>query len=378
MKKLCYVATIPAVVHTFLRSHIQAAAEQYEVTVVCNTADAHLLAGLKARIIFLPIERKPAPWRDLCVLVQLVCLFRRERFDLVHSMMPKTGLLAMLAAKIAGIDKRVHIFTGQVWATKQGWKRGVLKIFDKLIVLFASHLLVDSPSQRDFLIAERVLPPAKGSVLGQGSICGVNAEQFQCDALARVAVREELNIVPEHCVLLFLGRLNRDKGIVELAHAFNELATQRADVHLLLVGSEETVSFADVQTICAQYRDRLHYVDFTATPQRYMSSANIFCLPSYREGFGQVIIEAAACGIPTVATRIYGITDAVEDGKTGILCSAGDVAGLTGALSLLMANDKLRQDMGAAAQTRALALFSSEKITTALLAFYADLIAQSY
>jgi hypothetical protein len=102
VKIICYVATIPAVVHSFLRGHIQAAAKDYEVTVICNNADAHLLDGLNARIILPPIDRKVSPWRDFLVLIQLVTLFRRERFDLVHSIMPKTGLLSMLAAWMSG------------------------------------------------------------------------------------------------------------------------------------------------------------------------------------------------------------------------------------------------------------------------------------
>ena len=114
MKKICYVATIPAVVHAFLRGHIGAAAEKYEVTIICNNADVYLLEGINARLIVLPIERKISPWRDLLVLIELVLLFRRERFDLVHSIMPKTGLLSMLAAWVTGVPNRIHIFTGQV------------------------------------------------------------------------------------------------------------------------------------------------------------------------------------------------------------------------------------------------------------------------
>lgn len=374
MKKICYVATIPAVVHTFLRGHIQSAAEKYEVTVICNNADVHLLDGINARLMLLPIERKVSPWRDLLVLIHLVILFRRERFDLVHSIMPKTGLLSMLAAWAAGVPKRIHIFTGQVWATKQGWKRGSLKMFDRLIVLFATHILADSPSQHDYLVSESVLPQDEGIVIGYGSICGVNADQFHPDAQQRDRVRMELNISPEQIIILFLGRLNRDKGILDLAAAFTEVASTRPDVVLVLVGAEEDAPFTDVQEICGTHRERLRRVSFTANPERYMAAADLFCLPSYREGFGQVIIEAAACNVPTVATRIYGVTDAVEDGKTGLLFSAGDVAGLTQSLLKLIDDRYLRQEMGDAARVRALELFPSHKITEGMLAIYTELL----
>jgi len=370
VKKLCYVATIPAVVHAFLRGHIQAASERYQVTVVCNDADKHLLDGLNARLILLPIERKPSPWSDMLVLFQLFKLFRRERFDIVHSIMPKTGMLAMLAARLALVPARIHTFTGQVWVTRRGAKRIVLKWFDKLIGSFATCALADSPSQRDFLVSEGVLPPGKARVIGVGSICGVDAARFQPDKEIRRTVRHDLGISQDTKVILFVGRLNRDKGMLDLAVAFDMIAQQHLDVELLLVGAEEDVPFSRIQEICYAERDHLHYVNFTATPEYYMAAADIFCLPSYREGFGMTIIEAAACGVSAVASRIYGITDAMADGKTGLLFPAGDVGALTQALLKLIANNELRQQMGKVARERALELFASEKITREMVVMY--------
>ncbi|MDD5298967.1 MAG: glycosyltransferase family 4 protein [Gallionella sp.] len=377
MKKLCFVATIPAVVHSFLKGHISACAEQWPVSIVSTPVDKGLLRDLDAQFIPLAIERKASPWRDMLALVQLVILFRRERFDLVHSIMPKTGFLSMLAAWLAGVPHRVHTFTGQVWASKRGLKRRIFKSFDKLIVLFATHIIVDSPSQRDFLAAEGVLPQGKGIVIGHGSICGVDAQRFHPDTQLRDAVRTELDISSDQTVILFLGRLNRDKGMLDLAVAFADIAAQHNDIILVLVGAEEDVPFTRIQEICGAHRDRLRRVTFTPNPERYMAAADIFCLPSYREGFGQVIIEAGASGVPSVASRIYGITDAIEDGQTGLLFPAGDVAALTQALLKLIANRELRQKMGEAARVRALELFPSQKITREVLALYSGLLCRN-
>lgn len=376
MKKLCYVATIPAVVHAFLRGHIQAATEGYQVTVICNSADKQLLNDLDARLILLPIERKPSLWKDMRVLFQLFKLFRRERFDIVHSIMPKTGMLAMLAAWLAFVPARIHTFTGQVWVTKHGARHALLKCFDKLIGSFATCVLADSASQRDFLVSEGVLPPGKGEVVGAGSICGVDAERFHPDQKVSRAMRDALGIAQDAKVILFVGRLNRDKGMLDLAGAFGAIAQHHRDVVLLLVGAEEDVPFSRIQEICHAGRDRLRYVSFTATPERYMMAADIFCLPSYREGFGMTIIEAAACGVPAVASRIYGITDAVEEGKTGLLFPAGDAAALAQALLKFLEDRDLRQKMGEAARLRALELFPSQKITGEMLALYGKLLGQ--
>jgi glycosyltransferase involved in cell wall biosynthesis len=373
MKKICYVATIPAVVHSFLREHIQAAAEKYEVTIVCNSTDSHLLDGLAARIIFLPIERKPSPLADALILMRLYKLFRAERFDIVHSHMPKTALLGMLAAWAAGVPVRINTFHGEVWATRHGWRRMALKKFDKLIGVLATNLLVVSPSQKEFLVREGVLRFDKANVIGAGSVCGIDPLRFHPDEDARRTMRDQLGIARDATVILFVGRLNLDKGVLDLAAAFSSIAKRHLDVVLMLVGSEEDVSFGAIKNRLCPGGDRLHYVSFSPTPEHYMALADVFCLPSYREGFGMTLIEAAACGVPAVASRIYGITDAVAEGKTGLLFPPGDVPALTQALLELIESNDLRQRMGGAARARALELFSSKCITRDMMMLYDNL-----
>jgi glycosyltransferase involved in cell wall biosynthesis len=376
MKKLCFVATIPAAVNSFLKGHIRASAQKWSVSIISSPDGAELLSDIEARFVPLRIERKVSPWRDLCAWMQLMILFRRERFDLLHSIMPKTGLLTMLAGCLSGTPGRMHTFTGQVWANKQGWQRMALKMCDKLIVSFATHILVDSRSQLDFLVSEGVLKPGEGKVIGYGSICGVDPDRFYPDAQIKSMVRRELNINQNAMVLLFLGRLNRDKGLLDLAAAFAEIARHKPDTVLLLVGAEEDVPFMRIQEICGAGRDQLRRVGFTPHPERYMATADIFCLPSYREGFGQVIIEAAASGVPTVASRIYGITDAVEDGLTGLLFPPGNIAELTKALLALIEDQALRQKMGLAARQRILERFSGENITREQVLLYEEVLAR--
>jgi glycosyltransferase involved in cell wall biosynthesis len=378
MKKICFVATIPAAVNSFLRDHIQAAGEIYSVTVVCNSEDKYLLEGFDAKIVFLPIERKPSPIKDLLVLIQLVKLFRREKFDIVHSHLPKTGLLAMIAAWLACVPIRINTFHGEVWATQSGWRRKALKLCDQLVGLLATNILVVSPSQQAFLVKEGILPQGKAKVIGVGSICGVNPLRFHDDPDARLRIRNDLGIAHEATVILFVGRLNREKGMLDLAAAFDTIAKHYSNVALLLVGAEEDIAFRQIQETCYAELDRLHYVSFTRTPEHYIAAADIFCLPSYREGLPMTILESAACGVPSVASRIYGITDAVEEGKTGLLFTAHDVSGLTQSLSTLIEDKSLRQQMGEAARLRVLNLFLSDNITEELLTLYAKLLVEQY
>jgi len=373
---ICFIATVPDALFAFMKRHIVQAGQEIKTTVITCPTRSELLQDTGARFIPLDIERKISLWKDFLALTCLVFCFRRERFDLVHSIMPKSGLLGMMAGWIARVPCRIHTFTGQVWANKRGFKRFFLKFFDRLIVLFSTHIIVDSPSQRDFLEAEGILAKGQAVVFGHGSICGVDDTVFHPDEFLRKSVRNELDISANQVMLLYLGRLNIDKGIIDLVQAFRQLIAEGINVVLVLVGNEENVSFAHIEALSAEAASRLRRVEFTSSPERYMAAADIFCLPSYREGFGQVIIEAAACEVPTVASRIYGVTDAIDDGNTGLLFSAGDVEGLKLSLNRLITDSTLRLDMGKAARKRVSALFNSQDITNAQIKFYKAALAE--
>ncbi len=370
MKKLCIVATIPAIVNSFLRGHIEAAAQKYDVTVVCNSTDVHLIQGLCARVVLLPISRRPSLGSDLLALGLLMRLFWRERFDIVHSHFPKSGLLGMTAAWLTRVPIRIHTFHGEVWATRAGWRRATLKVFDRMVAWMATHVLTVSASQQKFLVRESVLSQGQSKVIGAGSICGVDPLRFCPDSNIRRRTREDLGIDQHTQLILFVGRLNRDKGVLDLVEAFVGIASLRPDVAMLLVGTPEDILFDELQEMCGAYRQRIHHQGFTSTPEHYMAAADVFCLPSYREGFGMTLIEAAACGVPAVASRISGIVDAVSDGETGLLYTPANVAELTHALLTLISDYPLCQRMGVLARSRAVSLFAADKITAEVLTFY--------
>lgn len=369
-KKICYVATISHVVFSFLRGHVNGAARDFDVTIVCHEHDSHLLKDFPARFVPLEIQRKISPLDDLKILIKLFKFFKREKFSIVHSIMPKTGLLTMLAGWLAGVPVRIHTFTGQVWATRRGFAKWFLKLFDHLIVALSTHVLADSSSQAKFLEAEGIFSPGQGQVMGHGSICGIDPDHFKPDSSERDRIRHELEIPPEAIVLLFLGRLNKDKGVDLLAGAFSEIADSGRNVYLIYAGAEEDVSYEEIKRIAGTNSDRLRRIPFTSMPQAFMAASDIFCLPSFREGFGQVVIEAAACGIPAVSTRIYGITDAVADNETGLLVKPGSAEELKQALIKLVDSPECRMGMGAKARARALQFFNAELITSELIKLY--------
>lgn len=369
----CVVVSSPMTVAAFLRDQLRELAGRYDLFVAANAPDGGFLNGLPARFVPVPVERKILPLADLRALVCLYRLFRRERFDIVQSVTPKAGLLAMAAAFFACVPVRVHTFTGQVWATKSGAARAGLRFLDTLLAGFATHVLVDSFSQRQFLIENRVVSAEKSSVLGMGSISGVDTQRFHPDPDARRALREKCGIPSGDVVFVYVGRLNRDKGIPELIAAFERVAGRVPGTRLLVVGPDE--ESMEVLMDRSPARERMVRVGYTSTPEQFMAASDIFVLPSHREGFGSTVIEAAAAGIPSVASRIYGLTDAVADGQTGLLHTSGNIDELADAMARLASDAEERQRMGDAARVRAENEFAMPKVTANTLAFYAAALA---
>ena len=368
MDRICFVVASPMTARAFLTEHLLALSRHHPVDLVCHAEGGTALEGLSGKVIPVPIQRKVSPLADLLALLMLYRHFRASQYCVICSVTPKAGLLSLLAAFFSRAPVRIHIFTGQVWVTRSGAKRWLLKTIDKLMAWLATDLLTDSPSQREFLIDEGVVRPEKIQVLAGGSICGVDLERFQARTSVREGVRRELGIPEDAVVVLFLGRMNRDKGILDLARSYVELATKHENLWLLAVGPDEENIQTEVSAICTALSPRTRLIGFTDRPERYMVAADIFALPSYREGFGSSVIEAAACGLPSVCSKIYGLTDAVVDGVTGVLHRPADVADIKEKLEQLL-DPVLRKQLGYAARDRAINEFSQQRLTDEMVSF---------
>jgi glycosyltransferase involved in cell wall biosynthesis len=368
--KICLITASELTVRWFLLDQLKALSQRYDVTLIVNTDNVGFLAdiGLQVRVLPVRIERKISLWRDGLALLCLVQIMQRERFAAVHSVTPKAGLLAMLAAALSRVPVRIHTFTGQVWATRTGNARRLLKLLDTVTAGLTTHLLVDSNSQRQFLIDESVTSVAKASVLGHGSISGVDVNRFSPNAQNRQKVRADLGLNENDVVFMYLGRLNADKGLLDLAAAFAQ--SVQANWHWVIVGPDEANLMPELMRICVGVAGQVHFMGRSQAPEIEMAAADVFCLPSYREGFGTVLIEAAAMGIPVLASRIYGITDAVVEVETGLLHEPKSVKEIAAKMLLLADDADLRKRLGEQGRQRARRDFSQEYVTGEVLAFY--------
>lgn len=367
-----FVATTPFAVNAFLANHIGALLKIYRV-VLCTNLDAYKLAPAllnNVEVHHIPFARRVAIGIDLKTLLTLTILVRKVKPTVVHSITPKAGLLAMLAGLMGGAPNRWHTFTGQVWATKLGLSRSALKAFDQLIVLLASKVLADSASQCRLLQDEGIVREGQIEMLGHGSISGVDINRFCPDTLNRERLRQQMDTDVNTCVFLFVGRLAKDKGMFDLIQSFLELSATVRDLELWVVGPDEEGLLQTLKELAEGCDAPIRWLGETITPEQFMVAADVLILPSYREGFGSVIIEGAACGIPAIAYRIDGVIDAIVDGRSGLLVEVGQPRAFAAAMTRMALNKELRLFLGEQARIRAVRDFSSKKVTDAWLEFY--------
>lgn len=375
-KKICFVVAIPITAHSFLKDHIKELSKYYDIYLVASMKSEEDVKGLAiAGWKNIDIERGISLTKDLRSVWQLMKYFNEMKFDAVHSVTPKAGLVTALAGKVADIKHRTHIFTGQVWATRHGVMRVILKSIDKVISHLDNHILVDGKSQRAFLVNEGVLKENQAEVFCNGSIAGVNSDRFEPNLEARKEEREKIGIKDGLLTYIFLGRLNHDKGIGELYQAFNRLAKDVKDVFLLLVGFDEENyigKLSDYSNI--KDGDNFCYYGITKEPEKVLNAGDVFVLPTYREGFGSSVLEAACIGLPCICSDAYGVLDAYIDGETGLQCKVGDAESLYQCMKKLHDNRTLVKKMGEKSRLRALNDFNVKPISECWVNFYKTIL----
>lgn len=379
MKRICLIVCNLYTAEVFLLDQIKALTAHYDVTLATNTQNLRFLAerGISANLIHIPIARKIDFKSDLRALYRVYRMFREQGFALVHSVDPKAGLLSMAAGMLARTPVRIHTFTGQVWVTRRGAMRLLLKTVDRLIALFATHILIDSSSQRMFLLEQGIVAKEKSFVLGHGSISGVDVSRFRPNPAARQQIRAKNCVPAESLLFLYMSRLTRDKGALVMAEAFAKFAASDNQSHLFVVGPDEDGVLPAMTRLFSKCLPRVHFFGFTSVPEEFMAGADVLCLPSYREGFGTVLINAAAAGIPALASRVYGSVDAIEDGITGLLHQPGNVSEMVGHMIRLKNNPSLRKTLGDNGRRRTVRDFSERSVTKAVLNFYCDALAKA-
>ncbi|MDB3890238.1 glycosyltransferase, partial [Candidatus Pelagibacter sp.] len=329
-----------------------------------------LISHKNIRVIHLPIKRHVNLFRDIECFLKLIFLILKNKPDLIITLTPKGGLLGILTSFLLNVKIRIHYYTGQVWVTRKGFIKELLKQIDKIIFKMSTDCLTDSNLQKEFLEDERVVKKDFLKVLANGSICGVDTSRFAPNLENREIIRKQLGISPDTILLLFLGRLNKDKGILDLADVVNDIIEKdKRNISLLVVGPDEENIKSKIKILCKNCINKIHFIEFTNEPEKYMSAADIFCLPSYREGFGMAALEAGACALPVITSRIYGLIDAVKEDYTGLFHEVKNKKQIKKCIITLVENKRLRETLGKQGRERVLKNFKQEYVTGEFVKF---------
>jgi glycosyltransferase involved in cell wall biosynthesis len=348
----------------------------FRVTLVSGPGELLDRIGMREGIetIAIPMCREIRPVADIVSLVRLWWLLLRLRPDLTEFSTPKAGLLGTLAALCAGIPERVYMLRGLKVEGTAGFKRRVLLVAEKIAAACARVVLSNSRSMRDEAIALGFVPAAKLKLLGDGSSNGVDVERF---SPGFSNVREQHGIPAGAPLVGFVGRLTVDKGLPELMEAFDTILKTEPEAHLLLVGWFDAAEDALGAGLRARIgsHTRVHCTGFAADTAPYYRAMDVMVLPTWREGFPNVVLEAAATGIPVVTTMATGSRDSVVPEVTGLLIPPGCPAAISEAVLTLLRDPDRRRRMGEAARAWVTEHYSDERVLGLITAFYRSLLA---
>ena len=368
-RRLAVVASsIPVTLSTFHRELLrQLGAAGYEVLVVSSPGpelDA-VAADLAVRVAALPMTRELSPGADAVALRRWVRLLRQERPALVVTATPKASLLGLLAARATGVPRRVYYLGGLRLEGETGVRRPLLAAAERLTTSCAHVVVVNSPSLAAAVARLRVSATSKVRVIHPASSHGVDTTYFvprQPDP----ALRAHLGLTDGAPVVGFVGRVTADKGVAALVEALRLLRAGGRGVHLLVLGSQDE---RDSAGWVARLRGEADVVlaGHVTDVRPYFAFMDVHVLPSRREGFPNVVLEAGAMELPTVTTRATGAVDSVQDDRTGLLVDVDAPEQLAAAVATLLDDADLRSRLGAAARDWVVLDFQPQRVVASFV-----------
>jgi glycosyltransferase involved in cell wall biosynthesis len=324
------------------------------------------------------MTRQITPLADLKSVWKLYRYFKKEKPFIVHSHTPKAGIVSMLAAKLAGVPHRLHTVAGLPLLEAVGTKRKILNFVEKLTYSAATFVYPNSYGLLEIIKEHRFAPPSKLKVLANGSSNGINVSWFSRVHFSEddnYQLKTRLNILPEHFVFIFVGRLVKDKGINELIAAFVELHNQFPNVRLLLVGNYEheldPLQPETVSTIDSS--DFIIPVGFQQDVRPYFAISDALVFPTYREGFPNGVLQAAAMDLPCIVTNINGCNEIITDGHNGMIIPVKDQAAVFEAMRRLYSDKNLYIAMRNVAREIIVSRYGQQYVWESILNEYKNL-----
>lgn len=357
-KKICFCTTLGGTINAFLvdLSLYLVEHEDYDVTWIAGD-DVRLHKYVNEHIHFIPLNMKRGVGLDGPLMIwKMYRIFKREKFDIVQYSTRNAGTWASIAAWMAGIKTRLYCQWGMMFIALKGLKRALLKWDEQLIVSLSTVVESESFSMYETAIAHGIYKPEKASVIWQGSACGVNLDRYIMPNKPawRKEVREELGISEDARVFGYCGRITRDKGLNELFAAFKKVTedeNRKTDTYLMIIGRDDHSETINPELFAwAKSSPFVKFTGYTNNVPKYYSALDVFTSLSYREGFGLVVIEAAAMSVPGIVSDALGQRDTIEHMKTGYLVRTHSVEDVVEAMKYYIEHPEKAQEMGVTAR----------------------------
>jgi glycosyltransferase involved in cell wall biosynthesis len=381
-KKLFRITTVPISLKYLLTGQMHFMKENgFDVLMI--SADGkeinEVMANEDCPHIIVPMTRKITPFKDLVCLWKLIKIFIKEKPDIVHTHTPKAGLLGMMAAKICNVKIRIHTVAGLPLMVETGFKFRLLKFIEKLTYASANHIWPNSFSLLNYIKEQKLTKEKKLKVISQGSSNGIDLNRFSTlhfnqDTLFEV--KKSIGFDYQNVYLLSIGRLVKDKGIVELVETFKGLQYTSKNIKLILVGKFEMELDPLPKNILDEIKNNpnIIHIDWTAHVEYYISLATLFVFPSHREGFPNVLLQSGALGTPIICSSIAGNVDIVENNTTGLLFTVGDTLQIKNQITFALNNPEIMKDMAIKLKENIFCFYNRETIWNAILQEYKTLI----
>lgn len=345
----------------------------WEVHIACDITGQEPHPDLDGiQIHSLPMERNPSLLRDIVSFFLWYALLRQVRPHILAVGTPKASLLGLVSALLARVPLRVYQLRGLRLQTESGPKRWLLHILEKVTSQCATHIVAVSESLRSEYIRSNLSGKKNVTVLGFGSSHGVDTDYFHPDRWADWVLPDQHKIGARRTAVLtlgFVGRLSSDKGAEDLLWCHRILQERGIDHRLLIIGPNEADDAIQEQL----KSDYITVVGSVPNVAPYYSLIDLLVLPTRREGFPNVVLEAAASGIPTVTTSATGAIDSVLNDETGVIVPVGDREALASAVESLLLDHQLRRKYGQNARTWAITHFEAGSVTSSHANFLLEL-----
>lgn len=365
-KHICFITTLPCTLKAFVQPQAEYLLKNgWDVTWVCaEDLTFYEQVPMGVRYIPLKLKRGMDYFGVPRAMYELYCLFNKEQFDIVQYSTPNAAFYAGTAAWVARVPVRLYAQWGIRYVGFEGIRRKIFKLLERWCCRCSSVIEPDSYSNLEFSVQERLYSRSKARVIWNGSACGVNIQRFDITKKDewRAEYRGKLGLDSSHLVVGFVGSIREDKGCNELIGACRSFFAEMTAARLLLVGEKQFYDsiMADLRDWVASSPQVIHVPPNSEIPQ-YMSCMDVFSLPSYREGFGTVIVEAEAMGVPVVVSDVPGPIDAMRHEVTGLVVPVKNTEALARALQLLLADSATRDKYGASAAVFSCSKFEQEE-----------------